>query len=90
MLVVGTIWELYLLLSSPDDNTASQAVNISPHFVYGNDGKSVEYALKMQKPIYVLPHRINESEGTNKLLQDGKATAIYSIDDFIKEAYLKK
>ena len=31
--------------------------------------RSVEYALKMNKQIYVLPHRIGESDGTNKLLE---------------------
>lgn len=46
--------------------------------------RSVEYALKMNKPIYVLPHRLNDSEATNRLLQDGKAKAIYNIEDFIE------
>ncbi|MDD5053375.1 MAG: DNA-protecting protein DprA [Sulfuricurvum sp.] len=45
--------------------------------------KSVEYALEMGKKIYVLPHRIGESEGSNQLLSDGKAEAIYDIDDFV-------
>ncbi len=44
--------------------------------------RSVEYALKMGKEIYVLPHRLNESLGTNDLLKDGKAEAIYSIEEF--------
>ena len=44
--------------------------------------RSVEYALKMGKSIYVFPHRIGESEGTNKLLQENKAQAIYDIDAF--------
>lgn len=44
--------------------------------------RSVEYALKMGKEIYVFPHRIGESEGTNKLLQEGKAKAIYNIDHY--------
>ena len=47
--------------------------------------RSVEFALKMEKPIYVLPHRLNESEGTNELLKKGLATAIYNIDDFISD-----
>jgi len=47
--------------------------------------RSVEYALKMGKEIYVLSHRIGESEATNKLLKEGKAKAIYEIDDFVKE-----
>jgi DNA processing protein len=45
--------------------------------------RSVEYALKMGKTIYTIPHRIGQSQGTNKLLQDNKAKAIYDIDQFI-------
>ncbi len=45
--------------------------------------RSVEYALKMGKKIYVLPHRIGESEGTNRLLSQGRAEAIYDIDAFV-------
>jgi DNA processing protein len=45
--------------------------------------RSVEYALRMKKDIYVLPHRIGESNGTNKLLEQNKAKAIYDIDEFI-------
>ncbi|MBT3280688.1 MAG: DNA-protecting protein DprA [Campylobacteraceae bacterium] len=47
--------------------------------------RSVEYALSMGKKVYTLPHRIGESEGTNKLLEDGNATAIYNIEQFIKD-----
>ncbi|MGB5866282.1 MAG: DNA-processing protein DprA [Arcobacteraceae bacterium] len=46
--------------------------------------RSVEFALKMKKPIFVLAHRIGESIGTNKLLEDGLATAIYDVDTFIE------
>lgn len=45
--------------------------------------RSIEYALKMGKKIYVFPHRIGESEGTNRLLAEGKAEAIYDIDAFV-------
>jgi len=45
--------------------------------------RSVEYALKMGKKIYVLAHRIGESEGTNRLLLEKKAEAIYDIDAFV-------
>lgn len=45
--------------------------------------RSVEYALKMKKQIFVLPHRINDSQGTNSLLKEGLAKAIYDIDEFI-------
>ena len=50
--------------------------------------RSVDYALEMGKAIYVLPHRIRESEGTHQLLAQGKATAIESIDEFV--AYISK
>jgi len=45
--------------------------------------RSVEYALKMGKEIFVLAHRINESQGTNKLLLEGKAKPIYDIESFV-------
>ncbi|MFZ2891428.1 DNA-processing protein DprA [Sulfuricurvum sp.] len=45
--------------------------------------RSVEFALEMGKKIYVLPHRIGDSEGTNRLLSDGKAEPIYDIDTFV-------
>ncbi len=44
---------------------------------------SVEYAMAMGKKIYVLPHPIGESEGTNSLLAEGKAEAIYNIEAFV-------
>lgn len=44
--------------------------------------RSVEYALKMQKDIYVLPHRLGESLGTNELLEKGLAQPIYNIEEF--------
>jgi DNA processing protein len=47
--------------------------------------RSVEYALKMKKKIYVLPHRIGDSDGTNKLLANNQAKAIYDIDEFVSQ-----
>ena len=44
--------------------------------------RSVEFALKMQKDIYVLPHRLGESLGTNELLEKGLAKPIYNIEEF--------
>ena len=44
--------------------------------------RSVEYALKMGKEIWVLPHRLGESLGTNTLLLEGKANAIHDIEIF--------
>jgi DNA processing protein len=46
--------------------------------------RSVEYALKMGKEIYVLAHRIGESAATNALLQEGRAKAIYDLDAFVQ------
>jgi DNA processing protein len=45
--------------------------------------RSVEYALKMGKEIFVLPQRLNESLGTNSLLSTGKAKAITDIESFV-------
>lgn len=45
--------------------------------------RSVEYALAMEKAIYVLPHRLHESTATRQLLSQGKATAIDDIDSFV-------
>jgi DNA processing protein len=47
--------------------------------------RSVDFALKMKKKIYVLPHRVDESKGTNYLLKEGLATAIYDIDEFVSK-----
>ncbi len=49
--------------------------------------RSVEFALKMGKDIYVLAQRIGESNGTNKLLSEGKAKAIYDVDEFIDSIF---
>ncbi len=46
---------------------------------------SVKYALKMGKQIYVLPHRLGESEGTQWLLKEGLALPILDIDAFVAQ-----
>ena len=43
---------------------------------------SVEFALKMGKEIYVLPQQLDESRGTNWLLEEGLAKPIYNIEKF--------
>lgn len=45
--------------------------------------RSIEYAKKLGREIFVLPHRLGESEATNELLKKGEATAIYDIDAFV-------
>ncbi len=45
--------------------------------------RSIEFALKMGKEIFVFPHRLGESCATNELLKEGNAKAIYDIDAFV-------
>ena len=47
--------------------------------------RSIEFALKMKKKIYVFPQRVGESEATNQLLEKGLANAIYNIEKFVEE-----
>lgn len=47
--------------------------------------RSVEYAQKMGKSVYVLAHRITESHATNDLLKKGLAKPIYDLDDFLSQ-----
>ncbi len=47
--------------------------------------RSVEFALKMEKKIYTLPHRIGESQGTQDLVKNGLAEVIYDIDEFLED-----
>jgi len=46
---------------------------------------SVQYAIKMKKKIFTLPHRINESLGTQELIKKGLVEPIYDIDEFISK-----
>jgi DNA processing protein len=45
--------------------------------------RSVEYAQELDKEIYVLPHRLNESLGTQNLIKNNQAKVIYDIDEFL-------
>ncbi len=45
---------------------------------------SIDYALKMGKKVYTIPHHLGESQGTQKLLDKGLIEAIYDIDEFLK------
>ncbi len=44
--------------------------------------RSVEYALKMGKKVYVLPHHLGESRGTHDLIVSGDAEVIWDIEAF--------
>ncbi len=47
--------------------------------------RSVEFARKMGKPVYVLPQRLDESPGTNTLLANAEAEVINDIDLFVEK-----
>ena len=51
---------------------------------------SVNYALKMGKKVYTIPHRINESLGTQLLIKKGLIEVIYDINEFIENICGKK
>ena len=51
---------------------------------------SARFALEFGKPIYVFSHRMDESLGTQSLLESGQAEAIVSIKGFIKAIGLAK
>jgi DNA processing protein len=57
-----------LIVTEADENSGSM--------------RSVEFALKMGKKIYVLPQQLDESRGTNILLEKGLAEPIYNIEAF--------
>lgn len=65
-----------LIVSQADENSGSLT--------------SVEYALKMGKKVFTIPHRINESIGTQKLIQKGLVDVIYDIDEFMKKLGVEK
>jgi len=44
--------------------------------------RSADFALAMKKKLFVLPHCLNESSGTNMLLKSSLATPIYDIEEF--------
>lgn len=49
--------------------------------------QSARLCLESNKPLFVLPHRINESLGTQELLSQGKARCIYDINAFVHEIF---
>ena len=44
--------------------------------------RSVEFALRMGKEIFVLQQRLDESLGTNQVLHENRVQAIHDIDSF--------
>ncbi len=48
---------------------------------------SARFCLESHKPLFVLPHRINESLGTQSLLAKGQAQCIYDVEAFITQVF---
>lgn len=61
----------------------SMAVVIAEADIGSGSMRSAEYAIKYDIPIYVLSHRIGESLGTQKLLREGRASAIFDLELFL-------
>lgn len=64
----------------------SDIVIIPQADIKSGSSSSANLALTLNKPLFVLPHRIHESRGTQELLQENKAKCIYVIESFVKMA----
>ncbi len=62
----------------------SDIVIIPQADIRSGTSSSANLAKALQKNIFVLPHRINESLCTQELLEQGKAECIYNIESFVK------
>jgi DNA processing protein len=45
--------------------------------------RSIEHAINQKKDIYILPHRLGDSDGTNSLIKESNVHIISDIDSFI-------
>jgi len=60
----------------------SEFVIITEADIKSGSMRSFEWAKKYNKKVYVIPHRINESSGTNYLAKTNQAEVIWDIDEF--------
>jgi DNA processing protein len=61
----------------------SEALVIAQADLNSGSMRSAEFALELGVPIYVLPHRINESEGTMRLVKNAQAQVIEDMETFV-------
>lgn len=61
----------------------SQKVVVAQADLNSGSFQSAKFALKMNKPVYVLPQRIGESEGTNLLLEQKKVSLLNDFENFV-------
>lgn len=62
----------------------SDAVVIPQADLRSGSMQSARVALSLQKPLFVLPHRLGESEGTQSLLESHQAHALYRLEEILK------
>ncbi len=67
----------------------AQAVVVAEADLKSGSMSSAQFAIKTGKPLYVLPHRMGESEGTQELLASGAARPITSIEGFVRSLGLR-
>lgn len=68
----------------------SQALIIAQADEKSGSMQSAKIALDLKIPIFVLPQRLHESAGTNKLLEEGKAKLICDFDAFAASFFKEK
>jgi len=97
--LIQNIMQNHLLITEYDDNHLPRpynfiqrnriVVNISDFIIIAEADiksgsmRSFEWAKKYNKKVFVLPHRINESQGTNFLAKTDQAEVIWDIEEFI-------
>lgn len=68
----------------------SDAVVVAQADLQSGSMSSARLALNMKKPLFVLPQRLGESEGTNSLLRNRVAQLITDFDEFSSEFGVKE
>lgn len=63
----------------------SKAVVVAQADIKSGSMQSAKLALELNKPLYVLPQRLEESTGTNFLLKENKAKLICDFKEFVSE-----
>lgn len=67
----------------------AQAVIVAEADENSGSMTSARFAIKQQKPLYALPHRLGESAGTQNLLSAKQAQAVWSVEALITGLGLK-
>lgn len=63
----------------------SKAVVVAQADIKSGSMQSAKLALELNKPLYALPQRLEESTGTNFLLKENKAKLICDFKEFVSE-----